>query len=102
MNTVHSLQGLGHLTSNCYTLKHAVQDLIDHGNILAPEIPNVASNPLPNHGAWVKALFTEEDGPDPVHLIKPIENGSKVSMAHYLELRLPHNFEVKKEKDLAA
>lgn len=64
------------------------------------EVTNVANNSLPNHGARVNVLLTEEDGPNPVRLIKPVEKESKASRAYYLELRSPQNYEVKKKEDL--
>ena len=59
-------QGPGHPTDNCFALKYAIQDLINQGKISAPEAPNIANNPLPNHGAGVHALFLNEGGKDPL------------------------------------
>ncbi|KAI8542837.1 hypothetical protein RHMOL_Rhmol08G0170600 [Rhododendron molle] len=46
-------QGVGHFTDSCFRLRHAIQDLIDEGNLQAPpppsQKPNILSNSLPNH-----------------------------------------------------
>jgi hypothetical protein len=34
---------------NCNQLKHRVQDLIDHGVLKFEGLPNITTNPLPNH-----------------------------------------------------
>jgi len=80
-------QGPGHPTDNCFALRHAIQDLIDQGKISALEAPNVANNPLPNHGAGVHALFLNEDGKDPVHSIKPVERKSELGKAFRVSRR---------------
>lgn len=66
-------------------MKHAIQELIDHGKIPASEFPNVANNPLPNYGARVNALFLSEDGPDPVHLIKPVKKRNEANRAYQID-----------------
>ena len=53
-------QGPGHPIDNYFALKHAIQDLIDQGKISEPATPNVANNPLPNHGTRIHALFLNE------------------------------------------
>ncbi|KAL7172363.1 hypothetical protein ACSBR2_031954 [Camellia fascicularis] len=39
----------GHDTDHCFRLRHEIQDLIDNRVIVAPEKPNVTTNPLPPH-----------------------------------------------------
>ncbi|XP_070001894.1 uncharacterized protein [Nicotiana sylvestris] len=41
----------GHDTNDCWTLKRAVENLIEHGKIVLrdEEVPNVTNNPLPSH-----------------------------------------------------
>ena len=41
-------QGPGHLTDACQALRHAIQDLIDRGDILFAQ-PSVSTNPLPTY-----------------------------------------------------
>ena len=64
-------QGPGHNTNMCMALRHRIQDLIEDGTIPTPAGPNVGTNPLPNHppAAGINALITDDEGPDPVHLI---------------------------------
>uniref|UniRef100_A0A2N9HTF4 Reverse transcriptase domain-containing protein n=1 Tax=Fagus sylvatica TaxID=28930 RepID=A0A2N9HTF4_FAGSY len=40
---------VGHTVENCSQLKHRVQDLIDHGVLKFEGLPNITTNPLPNH-----------------------------------------------------
>ena len=58
-------QGLSHETDNCFTLCHAIQDLIDNKVIALPTRPSITNNPLPNHnfgkGPRVNCLMTKED-----------------------------------------
>lgn len=43
-------QNIGHLTNNCFRLRHTIQDLIDNKTIpVPPQKPNTVSNPLPKH-----------------------------------------------------
>ena len=48
----HYHQKSNHKTDNCFRLKHEIQDLIDNGTLLNPNIitkPNIRKNPLPNY-----------------------------------------------------
>ena len=40
---------VGHSVNNCQQLRHRVQDLIDHGILKFEGLPNITTNPLPNH-----------------------------------------------------
>jgi hypothetical protein len=40
---------VGHSVENCQHLRHRVQDLIDHGILKFEGLPNITTNPLPNH-----------------------------------------------------
>jgi hypothetical protein len=40
---------VGHTVENCSQLKHRIQDLIDHGVLKFEGLPNITTNPLPNH-----------------------------------------------------
>ena len=40
---------VGHSVENCQQLRHRVQDLIDHGILKFEGLPNITTNPLPNH-----------------------------------------------------
>jgi hypothetical protein len=40
---------VGHAVENCQQLRHRVQDLIDHGILKFEGLPNITTNPLPNH-----------------------------------------------------
>uniref|UniRef100_A0A2N9HNV9 Retrotransposon gag domain-containing protein n=1 Tax=Fagus sylvatica TaxID=28930 RepID=A0A2N9HNV9_FAGSY len=40
---------VGHAIGNCNHLRHRVQDLIDHGILKFEGLPNITTNPLPNH-----------------------------------------------------
>ena len=40
---------VGHSVNNCQQLRHRVQDLIDHGISKFEGLPNITTNPLPNH-----------------------------------------------------
>lgn len=53
-------QGRWHDTDLCAVLRHAIQDLINEGRITTPPapLPNIVTNPLPEHGR-VYALILE-------------------------------------------
>lgn len=73
------------------------------GKIPSPNVPNITHNSLPNHGGRINALLIEKDGPNLVHLIKPIENKEgKAAEVNYLKRRLHQSSEVdgKREGDL--
>ena len=57
-------QGPGHDTNRCFTLHHAIQDLIEKKVIAPPTRPSVTNNPFPNHNFWkgprINFLMTEE------------------------------------------
>ena len=60
----YHLGQVGHSTDNSWRLRHRIQDLIDAKLIQldfvdAPH-PNVATNPLPNHGHTINMITTEE------------------------------------------
>ena len=40
---------VGHAIENCNHLRHRIQDLIDHGILKFEGLPNITTNPLPNH-----------------------------------------------------
>jgi hypothetical protein len=40
---------MGHAVENCQQLRHRVQDLINHGILKFEGLPNITTNPLPNH-----------------------------------------------------
>ena len=40
---------VGHTVENCQQLRHRVQDLIDYGILKFEGLPNITTNPLPNH-----------------------------------------------------
>ena len=58
-------QGLGHETDRCFTLRHAIQDLIDNKVIAPPTRPSITNNPLPNHnfgkGPMINCLMIAEE-----------------------------------------
>ena len=67
-------QGPGHDTDRCFTLRHAIQDLIDNKVIIPPTRPSITNNPLPNHNFWkgprINCFMTEEENKeDPSDLI---------------------------------
>ena len=48
---------------NCNQLRHRVQDLIDHGVLKFEGLPNITTNPLPNHPeGGVNMVKIEEEG----------------------------------------
>ena len=55
----------GHDIDYCFTLCHAIQDLIDNKVTVPPTRPSITNNPLPNHnfrkGSRVSCLMTEEE-----------------------------------------
>ncbi|XP_027156469.1 uncharacterized protein LOC113757311 [Coffea eugenioides] len=63
----------GHITGNCWALKHKIQDMIDSGDILlrrkGEQGPNVSKNPLPEHGSTVGVIIADEDFVDPSQYI---------------------------------
>ena len=64
----------GHDTNKCYSLCHAIIDLIDTKVITLPTRSSITNNPLPNHnfgrGAKINCLMIEEEGEeDPSKLI---------------------------------
>ncbi|XP_010320484.2 uncharacterized protein [Solanum lycopersicum] len=54
---------VGHDTEDFINLKHKIQDLIDQEVVsLQPAVPNVNTNPLPNHGGGnINMIETDED-----------------------------------------
>ena len=67
-------QGPGHDTDRCFSLCHAIQDLIDNKVIAPPTRPSITNNPLPNHNFGrrmrINCLMTEEESKeDPSELI---------------------------------
>ena len=67
-------QGLGHDTDKCFSLRHAIQDLIDTKVIAPPTRPSITNNPFPNHnfgrGPRINCLMSKEEGEkDPSELI---------------------------------
>ena len=54
---------VGHTVNNCQQLRHRVQDLIDHGILKFEGLPNITTNPLPNHPeGGVNMVEIEEKG----------------------------------------
>jgi hypothetical protein len=53
---------VGHTVENCGQLKHRVQDLIDHGVLKFEGLPNITTNPLPNHPEGGVNMVTIEEG----------------------------------------
>ena len=55
----------GHETDLCFTLRHAIQDLIDNKVIALPTRPSITNDLLPNHnfgkGPRINCLMTEEE-----------------------------------------
>ena len=67
-------QGLGRETDHCFTIRHAIQDLVDNKVIAPPTRPSITNNPLPNHNFGkrrrINCLMTEEENKeDPSNLI---------------------------------
>ena len=67
-------QDPGHNIDKCFSLRHAIQDLIDTKVIASPTRPSITNNPLPNHnfgrGSRINCLMTEEEREkDPFELI---------------------------------
>ena len=67
-------QGPGYDTYNCFSLRHAIQNLIDNKVIAPPTRSSITNNPLPNHnfrrGPMINCLMTEEESKeDPSELI---------------------------------
>ncbi|OVA14794.1 G-patch domain [Macleaya cordata] len=71
-------QSPGHLTDNCWALKHEIQNLLDSGKIFmegvqVPRKPNINTNPLPNHqmeGQKSVNYVGTEEPVDPTKLIR--------------------------------
>jgi hypothetical protein len=68
---------VGHAIENCNHLRHRIQDLIDHGILKFEGLPNITTNPLPNHpeGA-VNMVEIEERGEERIswrHLFYTLE-----------------------------
>jgi hypothetical protein len=74
---------VGHAVENCNQLRHRVQDLIDHGVLKFEGLPNITTNPLPNH---------PEGG---VNMVKIEEEGDRFDLAgdHISWRRLFHTLE---------
>jgi hypothetical protein len=54
---------VGHAVENCNHLRHRIQDLIDHGILKFEGLPNITTNPLPNHPeGGVNMVEIEEGG----------------------------------------
>jgi hypothetical protein len=54
---------VGHAVENCNHLRHRIQDLIDHGILKFEGLPNITTNPLPNHPeGGINMVEIEEKG----------------------------------------
>jgi hypothetical protein len=53
---------VGHAIENCNHLRHRVQDLIDHGILKFEGLPNITTNPLPNHPEGGVNMVEIEEG----------------------------------------
>uniref|UniRef100_A0A2N9HNG3 Reverse transcriptase domain-containing protein n=1 Tax=Fagus sylvatica TaxID=28930 RepID=A0A2N9HNG3_FAGSY len=53
---------VGHAIGNCNHLRHRVQDLIDHGILKFEGLPNITTNPLPNHPEGGVNMVEIEEG----------------------------------------
>ena len=83
----------GHHTDDCFSLRHAIQNLIDQKIIAPPPRPNVISNPLPNHalnhGPRINCLFEEGLKEDPSILISDIPICAMLTWEEVMETELP-------------
>ncbi len=52
---------VGHAVENCRQLRHRVQDLIYHGVLKFEGLPNITTNPLPNHSEGNVNVIEAED-----------------------------------------
>jgi hypothetical protein len=60
---------VGHAIENCNHLRHRIQDLIDHGILKFEGLPNITTNPLPNHPeGGVNMVEIEEGGEERISL----------------------------------
>ena len=86
-------QSPSHDTNECYSLRHAIQDLIDKEIITPPHGPNVVSNPLPNHAMGqaprINCLFEEGLKEDPSILISDIPICAMLTWEEIMETELP-------------
>ncbi|KAI8538532.1 hypothetical protein RHMOL_Rhmol09G0110800 [Rhododendron molle] len=65
-------QNVGHLTDNCFRLRHAIQDLIDNKTLpMPPQKPNTVSNPFPKHSNACINLISISQPFDPSLYIIP-------------------------------
>jgi hypothetical protein len=53
---------VGHAIENCNHLRHRIQDLIDHGILKFEGLPNITTNPLPNHPEGGVNMVEIEEG----------------------------------------
>ncbi|XP_027095994.1 uncharacterized protein [Coffea arabica] len=62
-----------HSTSNCWALKHKIQDMIDAGDIVLrrkdEQRPSVSNNPLSTHKDTVGAITVDEEVEEPTQFI---------------------------------
>jgi hypothetical protein len=54
---------------NCQQLRHRVQDLIDHGILKFEVLPNITTNPLPNHPEGDVNMVEVEEEDDQFDLV---------------------------------
>nr|XP_027066765.1 uncharacterized protein LOC113692545 [Coffea arabica] len=63
----------GHSTTNCWALKHKIQDMIESGDIVLrrreEQGPNVSKNPLPTHKDTVGVITIDEEIEEPTQFI---------------------------------
>ncbi|OVA01755.1 hypothetical protein BVC80_9071g92 [Macleaya cordata] len=82
-------QGPGHLTDNCWALRHKIQNLLDSGKISmegvqVPEKSNINTNPLPNHqndGRRNVNYIRTDESEDPTKLIRKRES-AEIAATH--------------------
>jgi hypothetical protein len=60
---------VGHAVENCQQLRHRVQDLIDHGILKFEVLPNITTNPLPNHPEGDVNMVEVEEEDDQFDLV---------------------------------
>ncbi|PKI59369.1 hypothetical protein CRG98_020237 [Punica granatum] len=85
---------LGHIADNCWKLRDKIQDMIDENKITfnAMKLPNVQTNPLPNHASSSGSAINLVNHSGKYDLCGPQSrsNHSGVAMTGLPKLSVPH------------
>ncbi|XP_071921738.1 uncharacterized protein [Coffea arabica] len=92
----------GHSTTNCWALKHKIQDIIEAGDIVLrrrdEQGPSVSNNPLPAHKDTIGVITIDEEIDEPTQYI--VDEAGIIGVTGEPFILEEETFEIKKNTDL--